>query len=183
MLSPATISTDRLILRPFTLDDAPTVQRYVAEREIAATTAAIPHPYPPGGAAEWIGTHRKKLEDGSGINFAITLRKGGQLVGAIDLRPNIEHQRAEVGYVIYRPWWGNGYATEALRAVIGFGFESLELRRIEAHHFENNPASGKVQLKAGMTFEGRFRKHILKWGSVLDTFHYSILNDEYDAKL
>ena len=163
------------------MDDVPVVQRFAADREVAAMTAAIPHPYPPDGAVEWIDSHAQVLAAGRGIHFAITLKNPAQLVGAIDLRVNAEHQRAEVGYVIYRPWWSMGYATESLRAVLNFGFETLQLRRIESHFFENNPASGRVMQKAGMTFEGRFRRHIIKWGEVLDTLHYSILREEHHA--
>jgi len=179
---PPILLTHRLRLRPFEQDDAPIVQAHVADRDIAATTLVIPHPYPPEGAVAWIATHQKTHNDGTAIIWAITLRESGELVGAIDLRPNREHNRTDFGYVIYKPHWNRGYATEAARAIIHFGFIHYGLNRIESHHFENNPASGRVMFKCGMTFEGRMRRQVRKWGVYLDTLHYAILRDEYDAR-
>jgi [ribosomal protein S5]-alanine N-acetyltransferase len=80
-----TLQTDRLILRPFTLNDAPNVYRLVRVREIADTTLAIPHPYTPGMAEAWISTHQDGFEKGESDHFAISLREGGKLVGAIGM--------------------------------------------------------------------------------------------------
>jgi len=181
------IETDRLVLRPFALGDAPTVERYCADREVARTTLAIPHPYPPGAAAEWIASHAPRFADGTNPVFAITLceeampNQSGQLIGAIDLRVKREHRHAEFGYVIYRPWWNRGYATEATRAILAYGFRTLDLHRIWAHHFSNNPASGRVMLKCGMTPEGTLRQHVCKWGEMLDAMNYGILREEFES--
>jgi ribosomal-protein-alanine N-acetyltransferase len=188
----APINTDRLILRPFVAADAPIVEQHCADREVARTTLAIPHPYPPGAAAEWIASHAARFADGSNPVFAITLRDEaaripgagvfpGQLIGAIDLRVKHEHRHAEFGYVIYRPWWNRGYATEATRAILAYGFHTLRLHRIWAHHFSNNPASGRVMLKCGMTPEGTLRQHVCKWGEMLDAVNYGILREEFEA--
>ncbi|MCL4209068.1 MAG: GNAT family N-acetyltransferase [Phycisphaeraceae bacterium] len=178
-ITPTVLETDRLLLRPFTPEDAPVVQRYASDREVARTTLSIPHPYPDGAAAAWIAGHARGLETGLNPIFAITLREGAQLIGAIDLRLNPDHRWAEVGYVIYRPWWGAGYATEALRSVVRHGFETLGLHRIHAHHFGSNPASGRVLEKAGMRREGVWRQHICKWGEMLDVVQYGLLRAEW----
>ena len=62
----------------------------------------------------------------------------------------LAHRRAEVGYWIAKPEWGNGYASEATRCVLAFGFDVMQLHRIEAHHFMENPASGRVLERVGM---------------------------------
>jgi len=77
-----------------------------------------------------------------------------------------DHRRAELGYWIGVPYWGKGYATEAARSVVNYGFSTLELHRIFASHVPANPASGRVLTKIGMRHEGRLLGHILKWGGV-----------------
>ena len=176
-----TLHTDRLILRPFTLDDAPDVQRLAGDRAIASTTLVIPHPYPDGAAEEWIATHAPTFEKGDGVNLAVTLKDGGDLIGAIGLMINGEHQRAEIGYWIGKPYWGNGYCAEAAGAMLNFGFNTLNLNRIFAHHFNRNQASGRVMRKIGMTREGRSPQHFRKWDSFEDITHYGILRRDYET--
>ena len=173
-----TLQTERLILRGFTLDDAPRVQQLAGDRAIAATTAFIPHPYPDGEAERWICTHREELEKGRSVDFAITLRDREELVGACGLVIRKIHRRAEIGYWIGKPYWGNGYATEAVRAVIGYGF-SRGLNRIFAECYHINPASGRVLQKAGMRHEGTKRQHMMKWGELMDCEVYGILASEW----
>lgn len=122
-----TTSSDRLILRPFTLADAPDTHRMVADRDIASTTLLIPHPYEDGMAEEWIGTHQSQFEWGEQIIFAIVLRADGSLLGNITLRINQSDEHGELGYWIGKPYWNMGYATEATQAVIRYGFEVLGL--------------------------------------------------------
>jgi len=86
-----------------------------------------------------------------------------------------DHRRAELGYWVGVPYWGNGYATEAARAVVKYGFGTLGLHRIFASHFANNPASARVLRKIGMRYEGRLRGHVLKWGEFLDLEMYGML--------
>ncbi|TVQ31941.1 MAG: N-acetyltransferase [Phycisphaeraceae bacterium] len=176
-----TLTTDRLILRPFELSDAGNAQRLAGDKKVAATTLSIPHPYPDGAAEEWIGTHQAAFDEGNGVEFAITDRESGELIGSIGLRISREHAHAELGYWIGVPHWGNGYATEAGRAVIDYGFRELSLRRIHAHHAPRNPASGRVLEKLGMRPEGVMREHIFKWGEFEDCVLYGLLRSEYDS--
>lgn len=174
------IETPRLNLRPFELSDAADVQRLAGAREIASTTLRIPHPYEDGMAEAWIGTHQETFEKCKGVDFAITLKANGALVGAIGLSGiSQEHQRAEIGYWIGVPYWRRGYSTEAARAVVQYGFEALALERIFGHHFARNPTSGRVMQKLGMTHEGRLRKHVKKWDAFEDLETWGILKDEW----
>ena len=177
-----TTSLERLILRPFTLADAPDTHRMVADRDIASTTLLIPHPYEDGMAEEWIGTHQSQFEWGEQIIFAIVLRADRSLLGNITLRINQSDEHGELGYWIGKPYWNMGYATEATQAVIRYGFEVLGLQRIFAGHFTRNPASGRVMKKAGMTYEGCFRKHHKKWGVFEDLANYGIIRGDYDSQ-
>lgn len=175
------IKTARLLLRPYTLADAPDVQRIVSDREVAATTLRIPHPYPEDGAVEWMKSIEPKWIDGSAAVFAITLAATKELLGTISLEINASHRHAEMGYLIAQSHWGKGYATEAAEAALRFGFETLNLNRVFAHHMTNNPASGAIMRKIGMRYEGTMRQHILKWGEAQDIVFYGITRGEYDA--
>lgn len=175
-----TLVTSRLLLRPFTLADAPVVERLVSDFAIADTTLHIPHPYPPGAAEDWIRTHPERFAQGTGISFAIVLRETGELCGAIGLHPEPPHQRAEIGYWLGVPYWNRGIMTEAAAAVIAYGFSELGLNRIFAGHFTRNPASGRVMQKIGMTFEGILREHLRKGDGFEDSANYSILRREWE---
>jgi RimJ/RimL family protein N-acetyltransferase len=179
--------TERLLLRPFTLADAPTVKKLAGDKAVAAMTLNIPHPYEDGMAEEWIGTHRQSFQEGKEAVFAITLKEitlkeNDALIGAIGLTITQEHERAEMGYWIGKPYWGNGYCTEAARESLKFAFEQVKLARIQATHFIHNPASGRVMEKIGMTREGCLRQYVKKWGDSIDIKMYAILRTEYETQ-
>lgn len=178
-----TLITARLVLRPLAPEDAGQIQRLAGAREVAATTLNIPHPYPDGAAEAWIARQAVAWAEGSEAMFGIVRRAGGALMGGIGLRIVKDHARAELGYWIGVPHWNRGYSTEAAAAVVRYGFEDLGLRRIHASHYANNPASGRVLAKIGMTYEGRRRAHILKWGEFLDVEEYAILAEEWRLRL
>lgn len=165
------------MLRPLTVEDAAAVARLAGRREIAHTTISIPHPYSEQQAREWIAAQTGPAK---GIVFAITLKPGCDLVGTIGLREiDAEHCQAELGLWIGVEWWGNGYATEATRAILGFGFEHMMLNRIYAHHMVRNPASGRVLQKAGMQREGVLRQRVRKWGVFEDVVLLAILREDW----
>lgn len=173
------LTTERLILRPFTIADAADVQQLAGDPAIAAMTLNIPHPYPDGAAEQWIATHAETWESGLGITLAIAERDSGQLMGAISIM-NIrrDHQRGEIGYWVGKPYWNQGYASEATRALIRFGFQELELNRIQATHLPHNLASGRVMEKAGMQFEGQLRQYVKKGDQYQDLCMRSILRQD-----
>jgi RimJ/RimL family protein N-acetyltransferase len=174
MSSQPSLTTPRLALRPFHLTDAVQVQRLAGEREIAVTTLRIPHPYLDGMAEEWINSLASRYEKGEVVAFAITRSEDGTLLGAIGLEILRKHERAELGYWIGKPYWGNGYCTEAARAVVNYAFETLRLNRVEAWHFANNEASGRVMRNIGMKYEGRQVQKIKKWGRFEDIIVYGL---------
>jgi RimJ/RimL family protein N-acetyltransferase len=173
-----TLRTPRLVLRPFSAGDAADVRRLAGERDIAATTLTVPHPYPEGAAEEWIVAHAGRVTRGEAAVFAVTLADTGALVGAIGLEIQAEHSRGELGYWVGKPYWGRGYATEAGRAVVRFAFQELGLSRVFACHFKVNAASGRVMEKLGMRREGKFRRHLVKWETPQDLVYYGLLSDD-----
>jgi [ribosomal protein S5]-alanine N-acetyltransferase len=169
------IETERLVLRPFEPRDADVVEREVSRVELARMLR-IPHPYPRGGAAEWIATGAQ-----AGRDFAVELRETGELVGSIAINPNDEHRRAEIGYWCALAHWGRGYATEAVRAIIDYGFRTLELNRVHAECHGDNPASRRVLEKVGMTYEGSLRQHSFRLGRFADKLQFGILRSEWSG--
>lgn len=176
-----TLRTERLVLRPYTLADAARVAELAGVREVAATTARIPHPYEPWMAEEWIADHRMAWDDGTDAIYAITTDAEG-LIGSIALHLKLDQRRAELGYWIGRPYWGRGFTTEAARALLALGFDTLKLQRISAHYMAGNGASGAVMRKLGMQHEGTLRRHAIKWGEPHDVECYAILKEEWEAR-
>lgn len=184
MTLPPALNTDRLLLRPFRLEDASRVQQLAGDRAIAATTLNIPHPYEDGMAEDWIRNHPESFANQESVVFAITIKSEpgpSALVGAIGLTLAMPHARGELGYWIGKPYWRRGYCTEAAGAVLDFGFETLGLQRIFARYMTTNPPSGRVMEKIGMQYEGCFRQHINKWGQYVDINFYGILRGAYLA--
>ena len=95
-----TLETERLLLRPFCLQDAADVTRLAGDRSVAAMTSNVPHPYEEGMAVEWISRHPSIFEKDEGVAFAITLKPDGMLVGAISLMGMCKEHQAELGYWI-----------------------------------------------------------------------------------
>jgi RimJ/RimL family protein N-acetyltransferase len=180
-MSLPTLATERLILRPFVLEDAAEVTRLVSDRRIADTTLNIPHPYEQSIAEGWIGTHAEVAERGEGITLAVTERESGGIVGAVGLSITRAHRRGELGYWVAVAQWGRGYATEASRAMLDYAFGPLDLSRVEAHCLTRNDGSWRVMEKLGMQREGRLRAHVVKWEVAEDIWLYGILREEWLA--
>jgi RimJ/RimL family protein N-acetyltransferase len=166
------IETERLVLRPWGAADASVLQRELSRVEMARMLA-IPHPYPEDGAATWISTARP------GHDFAIVLNQTNEVIGGITLFEQQQHRRAELGYWCSIDCWGRGYATEAVRAVVGYGFRVLGLRRVHAECHGDNPASRRVLEKAGLTYEGRLREHSYRVDRFADKLLFGALCDEW----
>jgi ribosomal-protein-alanine N-acetyltransferase len=175
------LTTERLVLRAYTLADVPAMYRLINTREIAYNTLRIPHPYPEEEAERWIATHEESRKKGD-YAFAIVLRESKDLVGTVGLHSKPENDSAEIGYWIGVPYWGQGYATEAAAAMMRFGFETLSLNRIYANHFARNPASGRVLEKIGMRHEGTLRQHLKKWDEYIDLECYGIVRSDWSAR-
>ncbi len=181
MRQPPALKTDRLLLRPFTAADAEDIQQLAGDPAIADTTLNIPHPYDIERAKEWIDALQPQFEKGRRTVFAMIDGKMDNFIGAIELRIDQRYQRGELGYWIGKPFWNNGYCTEAGQAVLAYGFARLNLNRIYANHFSRNESSGRVMLKLGMLHEGHARQHVKKSDHFEDIEIYGILKEEWEA--
>lgn len=170
-----TLKTARLVLRPFRDADVPALVRELSDREVSRETLTIPHPYSEERAREFLAGIPQRHAAGKGVVWAI---QDSELVGAVGLNLTRAHRRAELGYWIAKSRWGKGYATEASRAVLDYGFGTLGLHRIHAQHYVENPASGAVMRKLGMQREGRLRAMVWRDGVPRDLELYAILSTD-----
>ena len=182
----ARLRTARLGLRPFSALDSRVVTELLQEKEIARNTRGIPFPYSMEDAERWIEQQRIAVAGGEASVFAITRTVTGsggevdeQLIGCIGLAIDHQNENAELGYWLGQPYWNLGYMTEAAGAVLEYGFETLGLHRIYAHHMSRNPGSGRVLVKIGMQWEGRLREHTRKWGVFEDVELYGLLGGQW----
>jgi len=179
MTAPQELRTPRLLLRSIERGDLSAIVRLAGAREIAATTANIPHPYVAENAQSFLEHAEEEFRAGRWATFAVTISPSAKFCGCVGLVITPAHERAELGYWIGVPYWRQGFATEAASAVLAFGFETLRLNRIHASHFAGNIASQRVLEKIGMRHEGPSRQHIKKWSRFIDLENYGLLASEF----
>jgi [ribosomal protein S5]-alanine N-acetyltransferase len=156
-LLPDRITSLPVVLRTFVPADAARVEELCGDPAVALTTATIPYPYPQGAAVSWIATHANQRDAGTAWTYAITHVDGNLLLGAIDLRTTADGDGL-LGYWIGRQYWGRGYATLAVRALIAMAFLGLDVDALSATHLSRNAASGRVLEKCRLTLTRRERK-------------------------
>jgi RimJ/RimL family protein N-acetyltransferase len=176
---PERITSFPLVLRAFTPGDAARVVELCGDPAVALTTAAVPHPYPIEAATAWIASHRDACEAGIAWTYAITRAEDDALVGAIEARTSTEPELA-LGYWIGRAYWGRGYATTAVRAVIAMSFLGLETDALGARHLARNPASGRVLEKCGMTLSHR-EQQSHRGGAPEEMCYWAMTREQWSA--
>ena len=175
------LDTPRLLLRAFTPADVPTLIELAGNYEVARNTLNIPHPYREEDARNWIQITQENYQQQTGYAFALALKATGELVGGIGLTLARRFDRAEAGYWLGQPYWGRGLATEALSALLRFGFAELGLHKIYATHMAENPASGRVMQKNAMIKEGELAQHAKRDGQHHDLWQYRLLRAEWEG--
>jgi [ribosomal protein S5]-alanine N-acetyltransferase len=167
------LTTGRLVLRPFTLADAPAVARILSNTRMSEHTLRFQHPYPVETAADWIRQHNAWAEKGIHLQWAIVLPPDA-LVGTVSIALQEEPPLGDLGYWIDEASWNRGYATDATRAVIAWAFATLGLPRIEARCFASNAGSIRVLEKCGLSLEQRLPAHVVDEGQPHDVLVFSI---------
>ncbi|MDA0256467.1 MAG: GNAT family protein [Chloroflexi bacterium] len=164
-------------LRPWRRDDAASVVKHANNRNVSRYLRdAFPFPYTETDATTWL---RRNGERDPTTNFAIEV--DGEAVGSVGLRPqeDVYRRTAEIGYWLGEAHWGRGIATEVVQAMTAYGFERLDLVRIEADVFAPNAASARVLAKNGYRCEGRLRDRVTKDGRTMDALLYSIVRSDW----
>lgn len=172
--------TERLALRELRDGDAQAIASGAGDRRVAKYLIQVPSPYPVALARRWLAARREWWDIGRGVTLAVTRRdEPDRLLGTVSLRRYARDRRAELGYWLAVPAWGQGIATEAVRAVVDFGFRELVLARIYAQVFAGNTPSMRVLEKTGMTHEGVKRQHVRKGHRLHDVVLYGLLRAEW----
>jgi RimJ/RimL family protein N-acetyltransferase len=159
------LKTERLMLRAPRRHDVKTIARFANDRRVAENTARIPHPYTADDAEQFVVAVNRQPGEAT---FVILL--DDEPIGACGVEPR--ESDAEIGYWLGVPYWGRGYATEAVRAVIDHAFGDLGHDTLQAGARVSNPASRRVLEKCGFqwTGVGLYRIRAIKSSAPLDRF-------------
>lgn len=175
------LTTSRLILRPFTPEDAPAAFRNWCSDPVVTKYLRWPaHPtveITRMVLADWIAGYQKP----DFYQWAIQPKDGDEVVGTISVVDQDElTAKMHIGYCIGQPWQGKGYMTEALAAVVDFLFSQVGAGRIESQHDPDNPASGRVMTKCGLRQEGILRKADWSNQGIVDACMHALLREEWE---
>lgn len=174
------LETERLLLRPLTFDDSDRIEELAGEYDVAKSTLNISHPYPKGSASQFIESIQTAEQNNKIVMFAIINKETKLLIGLINLNLSIPYQRGELAYWIGKEYWGNGYGTDAAKALLEYGFNQLKLNKIFAASFTSNTGSWKVMEKIGLKYEGTLKQHVSSFGQFYDLTYYGLLKEEFE---
>jgi RimJ/RimL family protein N-acetyltransferase len=174
------IRTERLVLRRFTQDDVPDIIAFVSHPSVARATPEIE----PTESAVTKYVERQNayqpFELGKCFDLALQRKKDGRVIGLLSLVCK-EHRQGEIGWALGVDYRGQGYATEAAKALMTYGFASLGLHRIYATTSSANPGSWRVMERLGMRREAHLREAECRDGEWLDILIYGILAAEWQS--
>ena len=174
-----TIETDRLILRKIVIDDVEDMYEYSKESSVTQYLTWSPH-VDVTYTLEYVNYLQSRYRSGDFFDWGVVLKDTGKMIGTCGFtRFDYANNSAEIGYVLNSDYYGRGIATEASARVIKFGFEMLDLNRIECRYIVGNDASRRVMEKNGMSFEGVRREGMLIKGVYRDIGVCSILKSDY----
>ena len=174
------LETERLILRRFVIEDAAAMyNNWASDEEVAKYLTWPAHQSQEVSEyvlKEWV----KSYSDESCYNWAIVPKDKGEPIGSISVvHMNEDVSMVHIGYCIGKEWWHRGITSEALKAVMDFFFDKVDVNRIESRHDPRNPNSGKVMEKCGMKYEGTLRSSDRNnQGGICDACYYAMLKSD-----
>jgi len=177
------LETTRLVIRDFVEGD------WMAVQEYASDAGVVKHlewgPNTGGQTREFVSMVMRSSAENprSSFELALELRDSGMVIGASRIGiNNAKYCSGDIGYVLNQAFWGQGYATESVQALLKYGFETLKLHRIIATTHPDNRASGRVLEKCGFRYEGRRREDKLVRGEWRDSLVFSILEQDWGSR-
>jgi len=173
------LETDRLVLRPFTTKDAVPMFRNWAGDPMVTRYLTWPNHSDISVTAKVIESWIKQYRDSNYYQWAIELKSIAEPIGSISgVKIDESDRSVEIGYCIGQSWWGQGLVAEAVRALMAFFFERVGVHQVKACHHPDNPNSGRVMQKCGLSYDGTRSKEEngieLRW--------YSLSREEYMNK-
>ncbi len=176
-----TIETPRLLLRPFRKGDEEAMFTWTGDPEVTRYLRFKTHESL-SQCSEFISAVTDRETFPHSAIFAVTLKKSGVPIGSIGIDTENENdRRGDVGYALRKSEWGKGYMSEILPRVLLFGFQKMNLHRIEATHCLDNPGSGRVMVKSNMIKEADRLRHYVKGSQIgyMDSALYAAFSDTY----
>jgi [ribosomal protein S5]-alanine N-acetyltransferase len=173
------LETNRLLLRKVEKDDANSILEYLSDKEVVKYHGLEPFTSINDALSE-ISWYHSIFNEKTGIRWGITLKEKNEVIGSCGfLNRTPQHYRTEIGYELHKSYWGQGIASEALEAVLKYGFEQLELQRVEALIEPPNTPSQKLVERHGFIREGLLRKYEFTCGKFDDLYMYSLLKEDF----
>ncbi|MFD4407375.1 GNAT family N-acetyltransferase [Nocardia sp. NPDC058499] len=180
MISDIPLVSDRLILREFTSADEEAVHAYCSDPAVTRFTDWGPNSIEDTRAFLVDAIAQASTPQRDEFTLAAVHRRSGRLIGSVAIGvTSVQHRRGEFGFVFHRDFWSQGYATEACRLLLRFGFARLQLRRISATCHPGNRASARVLEKAGLEYEGRMRSHLFVRGAWRDSLLFAAIDNTH----
>ena len=176
------LSTSCLLLRALESDQAAVLCSLANEPKIADNTANIPSPYTLETARTFIDEMQDKYRAGDLLSLGMHLRETGELIGIVSLRLNARHHYGHLGGWVAAHCRNQGYAAEAARAVMDFGFTELGLYRVGSQCFGRNKESARVMEKIGLLYEGCMRAAFLKNGVYEDLLGFAAVRNVWECR-
>jgi len=177
------LETERLVLRQLEKSDAPALVALLHDEAVSRWLFGNLEQVTLKDEQNYVRAMRKQFEKGQRVDWIICDKTTGAPMGNIGIsRSPMErmHNKASAGFMLGRAYWGRGYMTEAFRAVLDYAFGTLGLNRVSAGHFEGNIASGRVQQKCGLLYEGTHRRALQKNGVYYDELMYAIVREDWE---
>lgn len=176
------LRTPSMLLRRLRMEDADDVFAYARDPEMTRFVFWEPH-RTLDDTREFLQRTLRGYDEGLPPVWGLQHVRDGAIIGGCAYHDiSIMNLRGEVGYALARKYWGQGLMTEAVRAMIDFGFATLQLNRIEARCDVENTGSWRVMEKAGMKFEGVLRQNIILHGHPRDARMYAILRQDWESE-
>lgn len=166
---------DKICLTKYSEADKPALVEWLNDRNIYERTLRIPYPYSPADADRFLSLIAECEHRAGQEHWAI--RRADEVIGGVGLEGESGGHRAEIGYWLATPFWGQGIMTDVVRRVCRHAFDDLGLVKITAHVFLHNPASARVLEKCGFTQEGLLRKHFVKDGALIDVRLFGLVRE------
>ncbi|MEO0549030.1 MAG: GNAT family N-acetyltransferase [Pseudomonadota bacterium] len=167
-MNPIDIRTQRLRLRPPKHNDAEAVTALMSEKDISWNLGRAPYPYALHDAVDWIAQTAKARTEGT--EYSLVIERAGEVIGSCGV--SLHFGQWELGYWIGKPYWGNGYVTEAARAVMDWAKNTLNADKFMAGHYTDNAASGTVLKKLGFKPVGEVSWHAKARGTKVPATRY-----------
>ncbi len=174
------IETERLILRPLTMDDvSPAFRNFESDERVTEYLRWQAYKNIEGVKeifSQWVGEYENKAF----YQWAIELKELGEPIGCISVVDQDEKtDKVHIGYCLGVNWWHQGITSEAFKAIIPFLFDEVKANRIEAQHDPNNPHSGNVMKKCGLKYEGTMRQADWSNKGIVDAAMYALLREDW----